>query len=635
MVLQKFQQVDDLALDKVKLAPAVEESGDTELLHTLPAQRTTLNVEPVRRDVGLSTWHSMGGWVAEKQAQVREIVSQSLWASKGVHPARTRDARELFEVLLRVSREERKTANLVQHRREGELHIFHYTQKAQNTGAWTPELLIARGIIFRRNERTNAISCVATPFPKFFNLGEDGFELEELAHHVGSGESGYIEVTTKMDGSMGILFHDGTRWRVSTKGSFCSQQAAWADAWLKRWVNTTALTIGTTYLVEIIYRRNKIIISHSFDQLVLLSAFDVDGKELTRAELAAVVEATRPRRQVDVPALQVHSSVPAVKHSDFEPQLEAESAAEPEPEPEPERDAEAERDPELKRKKKHKKLLPSERRALKKLKQHVRFEAQAGSGRRLGPLAATTADAGSAASFATSFDLLPQVEDTDALDSCYGTVGAARPGMALPAVHTYDSLGAMLNDVRQQDGSFREGVVVRFVFPDGASHRIKIKSEDYLRRHRHMKHCTSQGFSPRRVIEAICRDPSGTQDSVTKMRNQVDEEHLAAFDAMMVRIGDGCDATLADIAAQRELASAEGIDQKRTVKVKLSRETAWADGTPISPAFQACWFAPFVPWDDCGGCTDVPTAQGAWRHLVGPSRKLLLRYVLPLVGSWA
>ena len=108
---------------------------------------------------------------AERGAIIRELVAQAMWPGKGVHPARRCDARQLFEAL------NEQPKSHVQHREEGELHVFHYNQKVQNTCAWTPELLLARGLIFRRNARTKETTLVATPWPKFFNLQEDGYEL--------------------------------------------------------------------------------------------------------------------------------------------------------------------------------------------------------------------------------------------------------------------------------------------------------------------------------------------------------------------------------------------------------------------------------------------------------------------------
>ena len=59
----------------------------------------------------------------------------------------------------------------------------------------------------------------ATPFPKLFNYGEFGIALPDAP----------FEVFDKLDGSLGIVFHDGARWRVVTKGAFDSAQARWAQ----------------------------------------------------------------------------------------------------------------------------------------------------------------------------------------------------------------------------------------------------------------------------------------------------------------------------------------------------------------------------------------------------------------------
>merc|ERR1711871_956025 len=154
----------------------------------------------------------------------------------------------------------------------------------------------------------------------------------------------------------------------------------------------------------------------------------------------------------------------------------------------------------------------------------------------------------------------------------------------------------MLADVRQQDGQAREGVVAHFVFPDGASHRVKIKADDYVHAHRHQT--STHGFSSTRMLDAIQRNPSGAIDPIEEMRNAIPEEFLAEFDGILARVSAACDAALVDIAAQRELARAEHVNQKQTVAIYMRKNSCWGDGTPISPAFLRCWFAPFVPWDD-------------------------------------
>ena len=68
------------------------------------------------------------------------------------------------------------------------------------------------------------------------------------------------------------------------------------------------------------------------------------------------------------------------------------------------------------------------------------------------------------------------------LDSKYGTVGAGASGFSLAALHKFGTLEAMFEEVKTWPGADREGVVLRFCFPDGASHRVKIKGDEYLLR---------------------------------------------------------------------------------------------------------------------------------------------------------
>jgi RNA ligase len=197
-----------------------------------------------------------GGREAEKRTRICELVKKELWSAKK-HPARSRDAAQLYESLLRTHEEMGRTHMM--HKQEGQLHIFHYGAVVQNAGHWDADALLARGLIFQRDEGTQKTSLVATPWPKFFNLGEDGLQLPELAASVEGG--GWVEVTSKMDGSLGLLFHHEESWRCTTKGSFESPQGVWATKWVAAHCDTeAALVPGTTYLVEIIYPENKIVI---------------------------------------------------------------------------------------------------------------------------------------------------------------------------------------------------------------------------------------------------------------------------------------------------------------------------------------------------------------------------------------
>ncbi|MDB5171433.1 MAG: 2-5 ligase, partial [Phycisphaerales bacterium] len=87
------------------------------------------------------------------------------------------------------------------------------------------------------------------------------------------------------DGSLGILFHHAGRWRVSTRGQLDSEQGQWATANLHQNVATANLDSGSTYLVEIVYPENRIVIPYDFAGLVLLGAYDSQGRELRREAL--------------------------------------------------------------------------------------------------------------------------------------------------------------------------------------------------------------------------------------------------------------------------------------------------------------------------------------------------------------
>ena len=121
----------------------------------------------------------------------------------------------------------------------------------------------------------------ATPFPKLFNYGEFGIALPDAP----------FEVFDKLDGSLGIVFHDGARWRVVTKGAFDSAQARWAQAWLAANVAENALEPGVTYLFEVVYGLNRIVVRYAFEGLVLLAAYEPDGRERARPDVAQTAQA--------------------------------------------------------------------------------------------------------------------------------------------------------------------------------------------------------------------------------------------------------------------------------------------------------------------------------------------------------
>jgi RNA ligase len=156
------------------------------------------------------------------------------------------------------------------------LALFVYTPRCVYEDGWDDFTLLARGLIV--DEAAGAV--VATPFPKFFNLGERHGAVPDLP----------FEAFEKLDGSLIIVFHYGGRWRCATKGAFDSEQARWAQARLDA-ADTSALTPGVTYLFEAVYPENRIVIRYAEPALVMLGAYAADGREWAYDEVIAVAAA--------------------------------------------------------------------------------------------------------------------------------------------------------------------------------------------------------------------------------------------------------------------------------------------------------------------------------------------------------
>jgi len=190
-----------------------------------------------------------------------------------IHPARRMPFDELMAGLERA-----RGLGFVHRRAQpgSDLRLFIYTPRCVYEDGWDEFTVLARGLIVDEAARR----VVATPFPKFFNLGERRGEAPDLP----------FEAFEKLDGSLIIAFHHGGRWRTATKGAFDSDQALWARARLDG-ADLSALTPGATYLFEAIYPENRIVIRYPEAALVMLSAYAADGRELGHDEVLAASEA--------------------------------------------------------------------------------------------------------------------------------------------------------------------------------------------------------------------------------------------------------------------------------------------------------------------------------------------------------
>jgi RNA ligase len=139
-----------------------------------------------------------------------------------------------------------------------DLVLFNYKPAAQFVARWNWFERVSRGLIL--NTVTGAV--VARPFDRFFNWGERGLTTSARL----------IEVTTKLDGSLGIgYYNDG--WKIATRGSFDGEQATWATEHLRKRHGTFEdFPQKYTPLFEIIYPNNRIVINYdTLEELVLLA----------------------------------------------------------------------------------------------------------------------------------------------------------------------------------------------------------------------------------------------------------------------------------------------------------------------------------------------------------------------------
>ena len=169
--------------------------------------------------------------------------------------------------------------------------ILNYTDKAQYDQVWNDVTVNCRGLIV--NMHTKEI--IARGFPKFFNYGQPGAAEFSLNTRV--------EVTDKMDGSLGIMYPTSDGYRIATRGSFHSDQAGIASMILRtRYPDFTlsdTLRDNYTVLFEIIYPENRIVLDYGgMSDLVLLGMVSNETGMTRGPNNVALRHWTGPRAEV-------------------------------------------------------------------------------------------------------------------------------------------------------------------------------------------------------------------------------------------------------------------------------------------------------------------------------------------------
>jgi len=142
---------------------------------------------------------------------------------------------------------------------EYDLWILNYSPKAQSKRFWDEYTMSCRGMVIDANGK-----ILARPFQKFKNYQEhDPKEIDLTRPYV---------IYEKMDGSLIIVFYYESRmeWIVASRGSFISEQSIEAKKMLG--LKYSKLNTKCTYLFEILYPENRIVVDYGERrELVLLT----------------------------------------------------------------------------------------------------------------------------------------------------------------------------------------------------------------------------------------------------------------------------------------------------------------------------------------------------------------------------
>jgi len=151
----------------------------------------------------------------------------------------------------------------VQKHPDADLFIYNYTPKVQYDKLWNEVTLQTRGLILDAD-----MNVVEKPFGKFFNLEEH--QPEEIPKQP-------FEVFEKLDGTLGILYWINDLPYIATRGSFLSDQSKHATEILYGKYRHTFENLDRckTYLFEIIYPQNRIVVDYGLtDDLILITVID-------------------------------------------------------------------------------------------------------------------------------------------------------------------------------------------------------------------------------------------------------------------------------------------------------------------------------------------------------------------------
>jgi RNA ligase len=152
-----------------------------------------------------------------------------------------------------------------------ELYIYNYTNHCQFERKWDNITMQCRGLVL-----DNQDNIIARPFRKFLNMEEYTSEIPKES----------FEVTSKEDGSLGIIFYYNNQWNIATRGSFESEQAIDGKTLLD-YLDLSRLDKEYTYLAEIICQSSRVVVNyHGQRKLIFITRINTEtGIESSYEEL--------------------------------------------------------------------------------------------------------------------------------------------------------------------------------------------------------------------------------------------------------------------------------------------------------------------------------------------------------------
>ena len=145
------------------------------------------------------------------------------------------------------------------------------------------------------------------PTKRYFPLGKKGFDIKTTTGN-------YFAKGILVHNSLGILYWIGDDPHIATRGSFTSEQALWATKWFRQYVAYQSLPRHITYLMEIVYPANRIVVAYPYEGCVLLAAretatgtdyatipyqhlFPLRAKQIPATDLAALAAMDEPNSE--------------------------------------------------------------------------------------------------------------------------------------------------------------------------------------------------------------------------------------------------------------------------------------------------------------------------------------------------